>query len=852
MTGISVTAHGSQSKESTPAQRYSDLKQAPERYSIIQLGIALYFYHDTSSDTAVTSVMSSSSSATTTTSTTNQDHMRSTGVSRLPSSPVRSRGYTVAVANATTGTPAKVLTTASNVEYAPGSIPPGTTYSVRRYNFYMFPSAAAATPPFTDRNAHKTPTTSIPPVLHQPQDIVLNISAIAFLNGNNMSLDIWTRQGIPYATSVPHASTYLESYLQHELRVQREAQDKHEHQQTKPATIQDAVRKEVELRRPEDIEFHARTMATLREWLDIPIVTSTSNAATNNENVDPFMDYSLLLPPCNSFLRRALYESIQKEYPALILEKYPNNTQQIRVLRLDPQEQVVRQQHLQKERYVDLIQNKIGVYRIFEALRLVCNGKKIDSSNVLFAKSYEDVDWGKVRHDDDNKNINHGNIDLTETVRDGQDSLRKIPLVVHNGFMDLCFLMTHFAVSYHLPDSYQECKQMIHSYFPIIYDTKTLATEYVDWDDDASTASNERQVNTGLSSLFQMLARDPNHYYNNLSREANNANHRILLDDIYVVPTPVEATSLSTTVSSVPIEDQEHEAAYDAYMTGVIFVGLCQRIHQQLILPMTQQGEDVPQIDNPAAIIPIDSNCDIHQRNVLRMFFGLNMLHQMSIYTMDLEEMRYNRDPMGRRIDPQYTYRVFNIDTTVSTRDIVTSLSNLTDTKNQQVNFLIIWIDDTTFLVATLYRHRPSSLSQQDGSDEQQQQRSESSIVEREEGEEVQEDLIGSPQSVSLIESIVKNQTNVGAAILLEHGNIIHRALQKRFDNGEVVITVHEDYLAQVATGHLDHLKIADEVKPASWINRMSAIFGWSTKPSNVKRSLDQYTESSTKRQRIQ
>ena len=60
-------------------------------------------------------------------------------------------------------------------------------------------------------------------------------------------------------------------------------------------------------------------------------------------------------------------------------------------------------------------------------------------------------------------------------------SKRKVPLIVHNGLQDLLFLLTHFH-SENLPDSWEECKKLIHAYFPVVYDTKVMATEYCDRD----------------------------------------------------------------------------------------------------------------------------------------------------------------------------------------------------------------------------------------------------------------------------------------------------------------------------------------------------------------------------------
>lgn len=54
---------------------------------------------------------------------------------------------------------------------------------------------------------------------------------------------------------------------------------------------------------------------------------------------------------------------------------------------------------------------------------------------------------------------------------------RTIPLVVHNGLQDLLFLLTHFHCGT-LPETWSECKKIVHSFFPIVYDTKIMAIEY--------------------------------------------------------------------------------------------------------------------------------------------------------------------------------------------------------------------------------------------------------------------------------------------------------------------------------------------------------------------------------------
>jgi CAF1 family ribonuclease len=141
MTGISVSK-GRPAKDQSPAQRWFELKQAPERYSIIQLGLALF--HPVTNSGAGN----------------NRDAAESSSIS--------GRGYTsVPPVNAV---PVR----------GGGASPSG--YTVRRYNFYMFPSTGG-------RNDDEA------------REVVLNPSTVAFLHEHNMSFDLWSSQGVPYTTS---------------------------------------------------------------------------------------------------------------------------------------------------------------------------------------------------------------------------------------------------------------------------------------------------------------------------------------------------------------------------------------------------------------------------------------------------------------------------------------------------------------------------------------------------------------------------------------------------------------------------------------------------------------------------
>ena len=540
---------------------------------------------------------------------------------------------------------------------------------------------------------------------------------VAFLIKNNMSFDMWSKEGVNFQREAKAKET-LSRYAEKEV----ERREK-ERQPTESPTIEAVSRRRVELRRREDIDFHARAMANLREWLDSP------------SGVNPYD-----MPPCNSFLRRSLYESIQTEYPTLILENAgEDNPNVVRVWRLSDREKKERERRLQREEWEKTIE-KVGMWRIFSALSRVCRGLPIPRNSVLFADSYNHVDWSIVE----------------ESGFDAEESLigktgKRIPVVVHHGFMDLCFLMTHF-VEPDLPDDLWDCKVLLREYFPLIYDTKVMST-------DLSLLNNQAASN--LAALYRKVV---------LGEESGFLSERVEV---------VEAQNDDNTSST----DQEHEAAYDAFMTGTVFIALCETIFGSLL----QRSGFTSQI--MSVLTDLDPS-------VARISFCRNLLYQPSMYTMDLEE---NRDPLSRGLLLDTTYRVSGFDAAVSTRDIVAALSNLKDSRDRDVAFDIIWIDDTTFLVtacATQWR---------EGSD---------------------------PNDSVPVPEEERHQT------LRESGSLLKRALDERFTTATIVSLSH----------HLSSCELGPPVKPAGIFERLLTFFG----VHSDKRSREETPAmGSNKRQRI-
>jgi poly(A)-specific ribonuclease len=448
----------------------------------------------------------------------------------------------------------------------------------------------------------------------------MDASSIEFLNQHGMDFNKWTREGVPYVTV--DVANALES--KYETQQQKELQGE-KNNTSSNSMWRDPTRRRITLTKESDVQFHARAMASLREWIDRSIQGSPS----------------MLLPACNRFLRRALYETIELEYPALILENAGSEYRdQIRVWRLSEEEKVQRKERLAREAWETLVMN-VGFTRVFLALSNANTGLKQVNSTIL-ASSVEQVDVSaKVEF---------------------EPMGRRVPIICHNGLMDILFLMTHF-VSHKLPEKYQDAKAMIHETFPLVYDTKILATE----------CSDQRTVgdNTVLGTLFD----------------------RFVMNDLeFLMDRNFEVVNASGTDP-----DQKHEASYDAFMTGAVFVALARRIQEE------------------EGLLAI-SLCDIFSSDynlITKDLFGRNKLFLMlTLYTIDLENA--TEDPLRRGLSPTSTYRVSGIDPAITTSDIIRCLSNLVDqVLEQQVRFEIVWVDDRTFLVAartqddddTLQRH---------------------------------------------------------------------------------------------------------------------------------------------------
>jgi hypothetical protein len=97
-------------------------------------------------------------------------------------------------------------------------------------------------------------------------------------------------------------------------------------------------------------------------------------------------------------------------------------------------------------------------------------------------------------------------------------------------------------------------------------------------------------------------------------------------------------------------------------------------------------------------------NCDPSDDDIA-WYYGRNKLYfHLSPYTIDLEAPTH--DPLARGMSRSSIFRVDGIDSSVTTRDIVRSLSGLTDSMAQSVSYELIWINDVRFVVGAMHLSR--------------------------------------------------------------------------------------------------------------------------------------------------
>ncbi|KAJ3255099.1 hypothetical protein HK103_006642 [Boothiomyces macroporosus] len=115
---------------------------------------------------------------------------------------------------------------------------------------------------------------------------------------------------------------------------------------------------------------------------------------------------------------------------------------------------------------------------------------------------------------------------------------KKVPIVGHNLMLDICYIYHHFIRK--LPMVYQDFKKSLHEEFPVIYDTKYITHTSTELDSGVS--------NTALEKLYDVARAYPYRFpYISCGRE----------------------------FTKYQESDSQHEAGYDAFITGFCFLKFC-------------------------------------------------------------------------------------------------------------------------------------------------------------------------------------------------------------------------------------------------------------------------------------
>lgn len=132
------------------------------------------------------------------------------------------------------------------------------------------------------------------------------------------------------------------------------------------------------------------------------------------------------------------------------------------------------------------------------------------------------------------------------------------PIIGHNCFMDFCHTFQKFLDR--LPESYEEFKGALHGTLPLLFDTKYLA---------ARTQDLHQSDSTSLGDLYHYLRQHP------------------------------VAMNFPMNMEAAEETERFHDAGFDAYCTGKVFLGLCALLAHRDGKPAVNCVSDVLSITQP-------------------------------------------------------------------------------------------------------------------------------------------------------------------------------------------------------------------------------------------------------------
>ncbi len=509
-----------------------------------------------------------------------------------------------------------------------------------------------------------------------------------------MNFQEWINKGIPYTTIansnllLQHFHSRYEKEREEREKILREKLNNAPPSPPIPPLSHDVY----EPNEPNEVAFIARSMANLREWIDSaapPIRNIDGNMTIEEEERLGIIKLVPHPPQKKEILRNCLVRKIKSEYPSL--HWYKHNSKNY-VLRLSEEEKKKRDERIKRVEWQKMHKEVIGFTRVFKAISDACRGELGETENAN--GEYKQFLRRSENHD----------LSMTENVT----NRRRVPLVVHNGYLDLLFLLTHFH-SNKLPSCYNETKKLINSYFPIIYDTKVLATECAD--------CRFRSKNSSLAELYQRHVMG-----------LQNVNDHDLNDMVVRLEYPrVEILNDMSTSSS-------RDAGDDAFMTGAVFQCMSRPMINHIAVDEFDPFDDRTalyiemideEVEGVGSLLFLDdkymakiNTTAYFGMNKVRVYevcsgntkipygmiayyvsFILKIFLPHSIFTVKLDDID---DPLKSGYSQSTIFRVSSLDRSISIEQINTILSQARDPESGKVPYEIISMqtDCRSFIVA--------------------------------------------------------------------------------------------------------------------------------------------------------
>lgn len=289
--------------------------------------------------------------------------------------------------------------------------------------------------------------------------------------------------GMDFNKWIREGVSYTNAAREEELIKRLDSEHERDEEEIKKPEGGAPERTQMNLTKPADVEFMKKQMEVVKAWWEESEILAGAESLSEEEKSEAARRRKeLTLARTNAFMRRALFEAIEIYYPDLITESRNN---QVVVLRLSAAEKAERMAAREAARQSRRL-STVGMRLVFKAMSACAR-----------------------------------------------------PLVVHNGFFDLLFMMAAFHKP--LPEKLVDFKADVRACFPAgVYDTRLISTR----EDLLGKSLGDK----GLEGLCQAL----------------------------VQGTPEGGVDLELAEGFEKYGGSErqafaHEAGYDAYLTGAVF-----------------------------------------------------------------------------------------------------------------------------------------------------------------------------------------------------------------------------------------------------------------------------------------